>query len=104
MAQAVHRLTQAPARFFGIDAGSMAVGARADLVVIDPAALARYDSDAGRELIWREGLQARQLVNRSDGVVSDVFIAGEPAWEAGAAGAALGTRRLGSPLTFSGRN
>ena len=104
VAQAVHRLTQAPARFFGIDAGSMAVGARADLVVIDPAALACYDSDAGRALIWREDLQARQLVNRSDGVVSDVFIAGKPAWEAGAAGAALGTRRLGSPLTFRGRN
>ncbi|MFM7784092.1 MAG: hypothetical protein ACKPE6_05530, partial [Gammaproteobacteria bacterium] len=64
VAEAVSRLTREPAAFFGIEAGSIATGARADVVVVDPEALATYDSDANRRLIWREDLQAQQLVNR----------------------------------------
>jgi hypothetical protein len=103
VAEAVKRLTRDPARFFGIDCGTLAIGAQADVVVVDPAALARYDSDANRALIWRDDLQAEQLVNRSDGVVSDVFIAGVPAWERGACSAALGSVKMGRALTFAGR-
>jgi len=103
VAEAVKRLTRDPARFFGLDCGTLAIGAQADITVVDPAALARYDSDANRRLVWREDLQAEQLVNRSDGVVSDVFIAGQAAWENGACTAALGQRKMGRALTFAGR-
>jgi N-acyl-D-aspartate/D-glutamate deacylase len=104
VAEAVRRLTRAPAEFFGIDAGSLAPGARADITVVDPVALARYDSDRSRQLIWRDELQAEQLVNRSDGVVSDVFIAGRAAWQKGAVTPALGRERMGSALGFTGRS
>jgi hypothetical protein len=103
VAEAVKRLTRDPARFFGLDCGTLAIGAQADLALVDPKALATYDSDSKRQLVWREDLQAEQLVNRSDGVVSDVFIAGQAAWEAGAVSAALGQRKMGRALTFAGR-
>jgi hypothetical protein len=38
-------------------------------------------------------------VNRSDGVVTGVFIAGEQVWDGHDFTAALGTRPLGRPLT-----
>ena len=103
VSEAVRRLTRAPADFFGIDAGRLERGARADITVVDPEALMRYDSDASRQLVWRDELQAEQLVNRSDGVVSDVFIAGTAAWRGDAATPALGTRPLGQALRFAGR-
>ena len=103
VSEAVRRLTRAPADFFGIDAGRLEEGARADITVVDPVALARYDSDAGRQLVWREELQAEQLVNRSDGVVSDVFIGGKAAWAQGAVTAGLGHERMGSALRYQPR-
>ncbi len=104
VSEAVRRLTRAPAEFFGIDAGRLETGSRADITVLDPVALAGYDSDAGRQLIWREELQAEQLVNRSDGVVTDVFIGGKPAWRDGAPTPGLGQEKMGMALGFSGRH
>jgi len=97
-AEAVRRLTRAPAEFFGVDAGRMDVGAQADLVLIDPRALVRYDSDASRRMVYREIFEHDQLVNRSDGVVTAVFIAGEQVWDGRAVTPALGTRKLGRTL------
>jgi N-acyl-D-aspartate/D-glutamate deacylase len=99
VAQAVRRLTREPAEFFGVDAGRIDPGSQADLVLIDPAALARYDTDANRRMIYREIFGHEQLVNRSDGVVSSVFIAGEEAWDGRECTPTLGARRLGRPLT-----
>ena len=56
-------------------------GAQADLVLIDPKALLRYDTDASRRMVYREIFEHDQLVNRSDGVVTSVFIAGEQVWD-----------------------
>jgi N-acyl-D-aspartate/D-glutamate deacylase len=98
VAQAVRRLTREPAEFFGVDAGRLDVGAQADLVLIDPEALARYDTDANRRMVYRDILEHEQLVNRSDGVVTGVLIAGEQVWDGRGFTAALGTRRLGRPL------
>jgi N-acyl-D-aspartate/D-glutamate deacylase len=99
VAEAVRRLTREPADFFGVDAGRIDPGSQADLVLIDPAALARYDTDANRRMIYREIFGHEQLVNRSDGVVSSVFIAGEEAWDGRDFAPTLGARRLGRPLT-----
>lgn len=98
VAQAVHRLTQEPADFFGLDVGVLKVGARADLVVIDPQALAAYDSDAGVRYQYREAFQHHQLVNRSDGVVRHVVIAGKLAWQEGAYTADYGQEAFGTVL------
>ena len=99
VAQAVKRLTREPAEFFGVDAGRLEVGAQADLVLIDPEALRGYDTDANRRMVYREIFEHDQLVNRSDGVVTGVFIAGEQVWDGRGFTPALGTRKLGRPLT-----
>jgi N-acyl-D-aspartate/D-glutamate deacylase len=98
VAVAVKRLTREPAEFFAIDAGRLDVGAQADIVLIDPEALRSYDTDANRRMVHREIFGHEQLVNRSDGVVSSVFIAGEQVWDGCGFTPALGTRRLGRPL------
>ena len=103
VAQAVKRLTRDPAEFFGLDVGTLDLGAQADLTLIDPQALAHYDSDANRQFVYRDFLQAQQLVNRSDGVVDAVYIAGERVWNRDHALPALGTRKLGRALRFAGR-
>ncbi|MDM4772049.1 amidohydrolase family protein [Solimonas sp. SE-A11] len=98
VAYAVHRLTQEPAEFFGLNVGTLKPGAQADIVVMDPEALRAYDSDAGVRYIWRDIFQANQLVNRSDGVVSHVMIAGRMAWRDGTYTELHGRQRLGRVL------
>ncbi len=96
---AVRRLTREPAEFFGIDAGRLDVGAQADVVLVDPEALLRYDTDANRRMVYRDIFEHEQLVNRSDGVVTAVFIAGEQVWTGAEFTPVLGSRRLGRALT-----
>jgi hypothetical protein len=50
-------------------------------------------------MIHREIFGHEQLVNRSDGVVSSVFIAGEEVWDGRDFTPTLGVRGLGRPLT-----
>ena len=98
VAHAVRRLTREPAEFFNLDAGRIDPGSPADLVLIDPEALLGYDTDAGRTMLHRAVLGHEQLVNRSDGVVRSVWIAGVQAWDGRDVTPALGTRRLGRTL------
>jgi len=98
VAKAVRRLTREPAEFFGVDAGKLEVGAQADLVLIDPEALGAYDTDANRRMVYRDIFEHEQLVNRSDGVVTAVYIAGEQVWDGVDVLPALGQRRLGRAL------
>lgn len=98
VAHAVHRLTQEPADFFGIDAGVLAVGRRADLIVVDPVALARHDGEACVRYVWREAFGHHQLVNRPEGVVTQVLINGVLAWDEGAYTPAFGRQPLGRVL------
>jgi len=72
---------------------------RADLILIDPRALQRYDSHANTIFEYREAVAAEQMLNRSDGVVTDVWIAGARARQDAAATPALGSSRMGSALT-----
>ncbi len=76
----VKRLTRLPADFLGIDAGRIDVGSQADVIIIDPYALASYKSDAQTKFIWREDIANEQIVKRSDGVVTHSWIAGNLAW------------------------
>ena len=95
----VRRLTRDAAEVFGIDAGSIEPGAQADLVLIDPAALARHDGEKMTIRIYRETLQNDQLVNRSDGVVRGVFIRGEEAFDGEDFTPIFEKKKLGRVLT-----
>ncbi len=98
VAQMVKRLTREPAAFFGLDVGTLEIGAQADIVLIDPEALRRWDDNASREFVYRPLFEHRQMVSRSDGVVTHTFIAGEAVWRDGAHTEALGSRTLGRAL------
>lgn len=78
------RLTRDPADFFNIEAGRIEDDAQADLVLINPEKLKAYDGEAGVRRVYRDVLGHDQLVNRSDGVVAHVFIAGARVFSGGA--------------------
>ncbi len=80
--RAVHRLTGELAEWFGIDAGTLREGDRADFVVIDPAGL--NDSVDGYyedEVPFYGGL--RRMVNRNDDAVAATGVNGAVVFRAG---------------------
>jgi N-acyl-D-aspartate/D-glutamate deacylase len=100
--RAVHRLTGEIAGWFGLDAGTLAVGVRADITVVDPAALDdRLDvmheatvATPDPEASLGDDLAAlTRLVRRNDLAVRRVLIAGRTAWSDGALAPALGHER-----------
>ena len=99
VAKVVKRLTKDPADTFGLDAGSLAIGARADMVLINPEALDGWEPDQTRKLVYREIFEHEQMINRPVGIVDSVYISGELAWDGeSGAGEALGARPLGQYL------
>jgi N-acyl-D-aspartate/D-glutamate deacylase len=99
VALAVHRLTREPADFFAVDAGRLVVGAQADLAIVDPEALRAWNPDATVRYVYRDLFEHHQLVNRPEGVVTQVVIGGKVAWDGGAYTAAYGRERFGRALT-----
>lgn len=101
--KAIWRLTGELADWLGIAAGKLAVGTRADVVVIDPAALdARLD--AYHEAPMEGFGTLSRMVNRSDGAVDAVLINGRPAFARGAVDPALGhATGYGTFLAAGGR-
>ena len=86
---AVRRLTGEIAEWMGIDAGRLRVGDRADLVVLDPAALDdRLDAYHEAPMENLGGLV--RMVNRSDGTVRAVLVNGRVAFRDGAFAGELG--------------
>ena len=76
------RLTSEPADFFGLSGvGSLRVGSRADMVLLNPQQLASYDGEASVQYQYRDVFDCHQLVNRSDGVVDGVFVGGRRVWQ-----------------------
>jgi N-acyl-D-aspartate/D-glutamate deacylase len=75
MESAVHRLTGELAEWFGIDAGTLREGDRADFVVIDPAGLDQsVDGYYEDEVPFYGGL--RRMVNRNDAAVIATGVGG----------------------------
>ncbi|MFE9574999.1 amidohydrolase family protein [Nocardia sp. NPDC006044] len=100
--RAVHRLTGELADWYGIDAGHLREGDRADLVIIDPAHL--DDSlDAYAESPVAQYDNLSRMVNRNDGAVSAVFIGGRYVFGDGAPAPILGTGRTGRFLRSQAR-
>jgi len=94
----VQRLTSEPAAFFGLDVGTLEVGAQADIALIDPQALRDWDCNDTRELVYRELFEHRQMVNRPEGIVREVLIRGRTVWEDSDFTAPLGEETLGRAL------
>jgi N-acyl-D-aspartate/D-glutamate deacylase len=103
VAKTVSRLTREPAEFLGVDTGTLALGATADIILIDPEALAIHDEDKGRKLIYRKELEHDQMLNRSDGVVTHVWIGGHIAMNEQGLNSDLGKNKMGKLLRFSPR-
>ncbi|NEW44231.1 N-acyl-D-amino-acid deacylase family protein [Nocardia cyriacigeorgica] len=98
--RAVHRLTGELADWYGLDAGHLRVGDRADVVVLDPARL--DDSlDAYHESPVAPFDNLSRMVNRDDGTVSAVFVNGVVVFGEGAPARTLGTCRTGRFLRAS---
>lgn len=94
----VKRLTKDAADVFGVDRGTIYEGDIADLILVDPKQLAKYDGEQNVERVFREEYQHPQLVNRSDGVVPMVLIDGKAAWQNDGFAENLGKERFGSLL------
>jgi len=103
VAYMVRRLTRDPAAFFGVKAGTLDAGEIADLVVIDPRALARWNPEVNVRRVYREVFEHEQLVNRSDGVVRQVVIGGKLAWDGEDFTEDFGHTRMGRLLTAGPR-
>ena len=94
---AVYRLTGELADWFGIDAGHLRVGDRADLVVIDPEHL-DDTVDAFNEEAAEQYDGMVRMVNRNDAAVTAVLVSGRPVIRDGRPTALLGVERTGSFL------
>jgi N-acyl-D-aspartate/D-glutamate deacylase len=91
---AVHRLTGELADWYGLDAGHLRVGDRADVLVVDPARL--DDSlDAYVEAPVPAYGNLSRMVNRNDATVTAVLVAGELVVERGVPTDVVGVRRTG---------
>jgi N-acyl-D-aspartate/D-glutamate deacylase len=97
MEHAVHRITGELAEWYGLDAGRLRVGDRADAVVIDPMHLdERLDAYAEQPAPYFDNLS--RMVNRNDDTVTAVFVGGTYVFGNGQAAPALGVRRTGQFL------
>ena len=94
---AVHRLTGELADWYGIDAGHLRPGDRADLVVVDPAGLDDTLDDYHEAPVAAYDNLPR-MVNRSDRAVTAVLVNGRPVFGRGQAHDVLGRERTGQFL------
>jgi N-acyl-D-aspartate/D-glutamate deacylase len=77
MEKAIWRMTGDQADWFGVDAGRIKVGDRADVVVLDPKG---FDQNL-EDVHWAEmeNFGLKRLVNRNPGLVKHVIINGKMA-------------------------
>ncbi|MDO3645856.1 N-acyl-D-amino-acid deacylase family protein [Nocardia mangyaensis] len=99
--QAVHRLTGELADWYGVAAGHLRPGDRADLVVVDPAGLDDSLDAYAESPVAMYGNLAR-MVNRNDRAVSAVFVGGQYVFGDGQPAEVLGVRRTGRFLRAGG--
>ncbi|WP_183092448.1 N-acyl-D-amino-acid deacylase family protein [Nocardioides stalactiti] len=97
---AVHRLTGELADWYGLDAGHLRLGDRADLVVVDPNALDDRLDEYHESTVASYGNLSR-MVNRNDDAVVAVLVNGEYVFGGGTAAEVLGVRRTGQFLRAS---
>jgi N-acyl-D-aspartate/D-glutamate deacylase len=99
---AVHRLTGELADWYRLDAGHLRIGDRADVVVIDPAALDGRLDDYAEEAVAQYGGLSR-MVNRNDETVTAVLVAGRTVVLDGLPTELVGRQRTGRFLRAAHR-
>lgn len=92
--RAVHRLTGELADWYGLDAGHLRVGDRADLFLLDPSRLDASLEEYAEEPCEQYGGLSR-MVNRNDATVPLVMVGGRTVWRDGAGTEVLGRQRTG---------
>jgi N-acyl-D-aspartate/D-glutamate deacylase len=92
--RAVYRLTGEQGHFFGVAAGTLRLGDRADVALVDPAGL-DADVDAYDEAAVPEFGGLKRMVNRCDRAVSATIVGGRIAFQDGAFASGYG-REWGS--------
>ena len=95
--QAVHRLTGELGDWYRIDAGTLRVGDRADLVVLDPEHLDATLEEYREAPVEQYGGLSR-MVNRNDAAVPAVFVSGRRVVTDGEPTGLLGRERTGQFL------
>ncbi|HNM84326.1 MAG: amidohydrolase family protein [Mycobacterium sp.] len=94
---AVHRMTGELGDWYGIDAGHLRVGDRADLLIVDPEKLDERLDAYAEDTVAEYGGMSR-MVNRNDETVSAVFVGGRAVFVDGKPTEVLGRQRTGSFL------
>lgn len=98
LGQAVHKLTGEQASWYGIDAGHLRVGDRADLVILNPEGL-NEDLDDYHEATMDMMGGLSRMVRRNDAAVEATMISGQVVFERGKFVDGFGqNRRYGSFL------
>ncbi|RMI30188.1 N-acyl-D-amino-acid deacylase family protein [Nocardia stercoris] len=87
--RAVHRLTGELADWYHLDAGHLRVGDRADIVIVDPAALDDSVHQLAEEPVAEYG-GLRRMVNRNDRTVTATIVNGRIVYRDGVFAAGLG--------------
>ncbi|MEV6563006.1 amidohydrolase family protein [Nocardia sp. NPDC051756] len=96
--RAVHRLTGELGDWYGLDAGTLRLGDRADIAVIDPAGLSQASADYAEAILDGLGRVSR-MVNRNDGAVAATIVGGHLVYHYGTFADGFGTtQRSGSFL------
>ncbi len=99
--KAIYKVTKELADWYLLDTGSLEVGKRADVTIIDPNQLG--DELEETQLAGMPGLDSyKRLVRRNDDTISHVFVNGKLAWRNGSASAQLGQQKLGEVLRAQG--
>jgi len=101
--RAVHRLTGELADWYGLDAGHLRVGDRADLFVLDPECLDESLEAYAESPVEQYGGLSR-MVNRNDATVPHVLVGGREVWREGAPTEVLGRERTGRFLRADERS
>jgi len=97
--KAIHRLTKMPAEWLGLDAGSLEIGRRADVCVVDPTKLASGLTEEPIEDYHPSLKGSFRYVKRSDGVVNHVLVNGEEVFnDQSGFSAGLGKQKYGQLL------
>jgi N-acyl-D-aspartate/D-glutamate deacylase len=99
---AVHRLTGEIADWYGVDAGHIRIGDRADLSIINPERLDDSLETYSEERVEQYGGLSR-MVNRNDECVTAVFVSGQQVIAQGRPTDILGKVRTGSFLRVGRR-
>ncbi|MCT7994962.1 N-acyl-D-amino-acid deacylase family protein [Laspinema olomoucense] len=95
---AIHRVTGEPAQWFRLDAGVLKVGAKADLVLLNPVGLQEAIAPQVEILDPILDGEPRMVKRGSDQIIHSVYIKGVPVVSQGQVSSRLGSEPLGTVL------